>query len=164
MPGSPEAVSITLPSSSCVFRKGSVVSNAAFAFRGDGAIEIPWGNPKRAVPRVTTFELSTRSSTGTRIGEGVGAAVRAAASAGDSILEPTSQPPTRAIATRARTPTRTMIRFLRMIDLDSVVLLGGPRISQRGARAATMKRAACQGGGASIDFTGEQLPLYALLD
>ena len=38
----------------------------------EGAIEIGCGSPKRTVPRVTTSELSTRDSTGTRIGDGSG--------------------------------------------------------------------------------------------
>ena len=55
----------------------------ASGFKRDGTIEIDWGKPKRAVPRVTMSDVSKRSSTGTRIGDGAGGAVRAAASAGD---------------------------------------------------------------------------------
>ena len=97
------------------FRKGSVVINPALAFKPEGAIESGWGSPKRAVPRVTMLELSTRSSTGTRIGEGVGGAVRAATSAGDSIREPASQPPTAAIVANAKIEIRAVIRCLLII-------------------------------------------------
>ena len=47
-------------------------------FNVEGAIEMDWGKPKRAVPRVTMSEVRTRSSTGTRIGDACGGAVRAA--------------------------------------------------------------------------------------
>jgi hypothetical protein len=74
----------------------------AFDFKGEGASEMDCGNPKRAVPRVMTSEVSTRSSTGTRIGEGEGGAVRAAASAGDWILLPAIQLTTASSTTRMR--------------------------------------------------------------
>jgi hypothetical protein len=81
--GRPEALSMTSPSFSWVFRKGSVVITPRSGFKADGTIEIDWGKLKRAVPRVTMSDVSVRSSTGTRIGDGSGGAVRAAASAGD---------------------------------------------------------------------------------
>jgi hypothetical protein len=110
-------VSMTLPSRNWVFRKGSVVINPGFAFRPDGAIEIRCGNPNRAVPRVTMLELSTRSSTGTRIGDGVGGAVRAATSAGDWINLAARKPPATAAATSARTQTKTI--FLCLFTADT---------------------------------------------
>jgi len=120
--GRPEAVSMTPPSRSWVFRKGSVVINPAFAFKADGTIEIGWGNPNRAVPRVTMLELSTRSSTGTRIGDGVGGAARAATSAGDSIRKLATQPPTARRAANPRTPKRTRVRCISIIQGPDAVL------------------------------------------
>jgi hypothetical protein len=86
-------------------------------FNGDGGKEIGIGNPNRAVPRVTTFELSTRFSIGTRIGDGVGGAVRAAASAGDSMRDPAAQPASATTVTIPKAYNRTVVRFLFMISL-----------------------------------------------
>ena len=87
-----------------MFSAGSVVIHpAVLIFKADGASEIGCGKPNRAVPRVTTLVLSTRSSTGTRIGDAVGGAVRAAISAGDSMRDPADQPPIATTATIART-------------------------------------------------------------
>ena len=62
------------------------------------------------------LELSTRSSTCTRIGEGVGGAVRAAASAGDSIREPATQAPTAITAAHATAAAKAVVRFPAMIS------------------------------------------------
>jgi hypothetical protein len=110
--GRPEAVSRTPPSSICALRSGRVVTSPALGLRAEGARERIFGRPKRAVPRVTMVELSTRSSTGTRIAEGVGAAVRAATSAGDWTNDAARNPDITATATSATTPNRTMLRFL----------------------------------------------------
>jgi hypothetical protein len=80
----------------------------------EGAIEIGCGSPKRTVPRVTTSELNTRDSTGTRIGDASGAAVRAAISAGDWILEPMYQAPSAMPPTTPRIAQRTFMRFAAM--------------------------------------------------
>ena len=80
------------------------------------------GNPYRAVPRVTTSELSTRSSTGTRIGDGIGGAVSAAISAGDLILDPAIQLTAAARATNASTRMRVKIRFLLTITFINWLL------------------------------------------
>jgi hypothetical protein len=82
------------------------------SFKADGTRETDCGNPYRAVPRVTMSEVSTRSSTGTRIGEGVGGAVRAAASAGDMILEAATQPMPADSTISPRTTKSIKIRLL----------------------------------------------------
>ena len=68
------------------------------------------GKPKRAVPRVTTLEPSTRFSTGTRIGDGTGGAVRAAASAGDSMRDPATKARAAAAATARSTADNILMR------------------------------------------------------
>src|SRR5262247_499632 len=107
--GRPEIDRMTPPSSNSMFGRGTVATSPTLPLTVEGAIEIGCGNPKRAVPRVTTSELSTRDSTGTRIGDGSGGAVRAAISAGDWILEPAYQAPSAKPQARPRTVQRTFI-------------------------------------------------------
>ena len=103
---------MTSPSENPAFGRGSVAISPAPPLTVDGAIEIGCGSPKRTVPRVTTSELSTRDSTGTRIGDGFGDALRNAISAGDWILEPAYQAPTAMPPTSPRTAHRTFTRFI----------------------------------------------------
>src|SRR5215813_14449987 len=110
--GRPEIAKMTSPSSNSIFGRGTVAINPTLPLTAEGAIEIGCGNPKRAVPRVTTSELSTRDSTGTRIGDGSGGAVRAAISAGDCILEPANQAPIAVPQTTLRTAHKTFTRFV----------------------------------------------------
>src|SRR5882672_2429001 len=91
--GRPDADRSTSPSPNPVFGRGSDEISPMPPLTVEGAIEIGCGSPKRTVPRVTTSELNTRDSTGTRIADASGAAVRAAISAGDWILEPMYQAP-----------------------------------------------------------------------
>ena len=91
-------------------RSGSVAIRPGLAFSADGDSEIFCGRPKRPVPRVTTVELSTRASTGTRIGDGAGGAVRAAASAGDSMREPSHHAPSAISAATPTTDTSATVR------------------------------------------------------
>src|SRR5215510_1447613 len=109
--GRPDADMITSPSLNCVFGRGSEEISPAPPLTVEGAMEIGCGRPKRTVPRVTTSELSTRDSTGTRIGDGSGGAVRAAISAGDWILEPVYQAPSAMPPTKPRTAHRTFTRL-----------------------------------------------------
>ena len=83
---------------------------------------IGWGKPNRAVPRVTISDVSTRSSTGTRIGDGEGGAVRAATSAGDLIVNPATQLPAAVTATTTRTRAIVEMRFL-LIAVDFHTIL-----------------------------------------
>src|SRR3981081_4833206 len=112
--GRPEADRITSPSPKFVFDRGSDEISPTPPLTVEGAIEIGCGNPNRTVPRVTTSELNTRDSTGTRIGDGSGAAVRAAISAGDWILEPMYQAPSAMPPTTPRIAQRTFTRFVTM--------------------------------------------------
>ena len=84
----------------------------ASVFSADGVSASCCGDPKRAVPRVTTSVESTRCSAGTRIGDGSGGAVREAISAGERIRELASQPPAAASSTIAS--TRPIASRLRM--------------------------------------------------
>ena len=99
---------------SLVFGRGSDEISPTPPLTVEGAIEIGCGSPKRTVPRVTTSELSTRDSTGTRIADASGAAVRAAISAGDWILEPMYQAPSAMPPTTPRMAQRTFTRFATM--------------------------------------------------
>src|SRR5262245_9144482 len=92
----------------------------------DGASEIGCGSPKRTVPRVTTSELNTRDSTGTRIGDGLGGAVRAATSAGDWILAPAYQAPNAMPPTKPRVVQRTLTRFMAMTRSPQPLTAHGP--------------------------------------
>src|SRR6266436_5224911 len=109
--GRPDADRITSPSPNPVFGRGSDEISPMPPLTVEGAIEIGCGSPKRTVPRVTTSELNTRDSTGTRIADGSGAAVRAATSAGDWILEPMYQAPS---AMPPTTPTMAQRTFTRL--------------------------------------------------
>src|SRR5258706_16374428 len=112
--GRPEIDRMTSPSSNSIFGRGTVAISPTLPLTVEGAIEIGCGNPKRAVPRVTTSELNTRDSTGTRIGDGSCGAVRAATSAGDCILEPAYQAPLPMPQTTLRPPQRTFKPFVTM--------------------------------------------------
>jgi hypothetical protein len=103
-------VSNTPPSGTWVLRAGKVVIRPAAGFRVDGAIDTGCGKPKRAVPRVTMLDPSTRFSTGTRIGDGTGGAVRAAASAGDSMRDPATNARAAAAATASNTADNIWMR------------------------------------------------------
>src|SRR4051794_8747775 len=109
--GRPDADRITSPSPKFVLGRGSDEISPTAPLTVEGAIEIGCGRPKRTVPRVTTSELSTRDSTGTRIGDGSGGAVRAAISAGDWILEPMYQAPSAMPPTTPRMPQRMFTRL-----------------------------------------------------
>src|SRR5215510_2396658 len=112
--GRPDADMITSPSLNCVFGRGSEEISPAPPLTVEGAIETGCGRPKRTVPRVTTSELNTRDSTGTRIGDGSGGAVRAAISAGDWIREPAYQAPSAVPPTTPNTVQRMVARFVVM--------------------------------------------------
>src|SRR5215475_12668522 len=112
--GRPDTVSRISPSSNLVFGRGSAAIKPTLPLTAEGTMDTGCGRPKRTVPRVTTSELSTRDSTGTRIGDGSGGAVRAAISAGDWILEPTYQAPIAMPPTRPKTVQRTVTRLVAM--------------------------------------------------
>jgi hypothetical protein len=103
------------------------VINPGWGFTFDGAIEIGWGNPNRAVPRVTTIELRTRRSTGTSTGDGAGGAARAAASDGDTTCRLTNQPAAAAAVANAITPIRTTVFLLAMMPMTQTQQLSYPR-------------------------------------
>src|SRR5262245_4451336 len=170
--GRPDADRITSPSPKFVLGRGNDEISPAPPLTVEGAIEIGCGSPKRTVPRVTTSELSTRDSTGTRIGDGSGGAVRAAISAGDWILEPAYQAPSAKPQARPRTVQRMLTRFAIIMRLfrpirESVLTALIVRCSGVGCVA----HCRCSATVAHIivairllDLPGEQLLLYALFN
>ena len=110
--GLPDTVSATSPSESAVPSSGRPVTIWRPLFSSLGTTVSTWGEPKRAVPRVTMSVESRRSSAGTRIGDAGGALRRAAASAGDWMKWPASQPASAATTTTATTRIAIVRRFI----------------------------------------------------
>ena len=112
--GRPETVASTSPGVSFAPRVGRLVTIRGPSLRGEGVTPSARGEPKCAVPRVTTLVDSTRSTTGTRIGEAAGGAVRAATSAGEWIWTAAAQVASEETATAL---TMSTTRFRRRIAL-----------------------------------------------
>ena len=119
------------PSRNSAPSAGSSPTTPAPGFCALDAIESRCGDPKRAVPRVTTSVESTRLSAGTRIGDAGGDAVRAAISAGERMRDAAVQPASAESATTASSRTaarRASIAAPRAAPRPSAALPVGPRM------------------------------------
>ena len=111
--GRPDTVKANPPSVSSVPRAGAVETMLLPGLSAEVGKDTTWGAPKRTVPRTTTSDDKTRSSTGTAINDGSGGAVRDAISAGERICLPANQPTPEATTTTASPIPRVVCRCIR---------------------------------------------------
>jgi hypothetical protein len=105
-------MSTTSPSRNSVPTTGTSVMIPGDALSALGTVVSLCGEPKRAVPRVTTSDEIVRISAGTRTADAAGGAVRAAISAGDRIREAATHPPTDDRTTATITIIATLRRLI----------------------------------------------------